>query len=163
MSIVLCVWRRSWKRSPLGEELREVDHPAAPVLGRPEITAGMHIFMHHNELRVYLVDSPTPSHAGRGRRDRVRILRTSPHRIPVETATTAIKRSYSSSRSPTARIVRRSTATPTRIGRFWPARRCRTEAAGAGAGAGAISPSARCSRPCRANLVFGLWSERLGR
>jgi hypothetical protein len=71
MSIVLCVWRRSWKRSPLGEELREVDHPAAPVLGRPEITAGMHIFMHHNELRVYLVDPP-PAEPFRPRAQRSR-------------------------------------------------------------------------------------------
>ena len=51
-------YRVSPHREKIGEEHRKVDHPAAPVLGRPEVPMGMHVLMHRTKLRIDLVDSP---------------------------------------------------------------------------------------------------------
>lgn len=106
---------------PLGQQVREehrkIDHAPATVLRRPEEPAGVYILVHRPELRIDLMDTPADAEPCRLQaKTPERIAHTSPHRIPVNAATITMSASCAGSRSPTARTVRRSTATPTRTG-----------------------------------------------
>jgi hypothetical protein len=93
----------AWQFDPLvqkgGEEYRQVDHPAAPVLRRPEAPAGVHVLVHRAELRIDLVDSPART--------------TEPFRLQAKIT---ISGSCAGRRCATAITVPMSTATPTRTG-----------------------------------------------